>query len=76
MDRATKRRLKALQEKYPEELKLYLEMATKRTLQNLLEGMAEDTYNTLREFRIGEERAGKATNKIIENIAGGDNNRL
>lgn len=71
MDRATKRRLKALQEKYPEELKLYLEMATTKTLQDLLKGMAEDTYNTLRDSRIGKERAGVITNKIIDNIAGG-----
>jgi len=71
MDRATKRRLKALQEKYPEDLKLYLEQVTTRTLQDLLEGIAEDTYNTLRDNRIGKERAGVITNKIIDNIAGG-----
>jgi len=71
MDRATKRRLKMLQEKYPEELKLYLEMATITTLQDLLEGIAQDTFKTLRDNRIGKERAGVITNKIIDNIAGG-----
>jgi len=71
MDRAMRRNIDKIEQKYPQELEI-IKQRERKSVERLMNITEEDIYKLLRENRIGAERAGKITNEIMSEISEGE----